>query len=70
MTMKTKATSDLENVEAEKERIDAFLTNTEAKSIEYSGGPTWIGMLLSLPFIALGSYITIRGVRSFLAQFR
>jgi hypothetical protein len=62
------ATSELESVEVEQARIDNFLNNSEAKSIEYSSGPTWIGMLLSLPFIALGGFVTIRGVRIFFAH--
>lgn len=66
--MTNMATSDLESVQAEKERIDEFLANTEATSLEFSGGPTWIGMLVTIPFIALGSFVTIKGVRTFRAK--
>lgn len=59
------ATSDLDSVEAEKERIDNFLNNTEAQSIEYSSGPTWVGMALSIPFMVMGGFITTKGVRVF-----
>ena len=63
------ATSDLASVEAEKERLDIFLSDTASTSLEYSTGPTWIGMLLSLPFIALGAVVTGRGVKAFFAKF-
>lgn len=62
------ATSDLESIEAEKERIDDFLINTEATSVEFSSGPTWVGMLFTLPFIALGAFITVRGIRTGFAK--
>ena len=64
----TLATSELENVEAEQARLDEFLANTEAASLAFTSGPAWIGMLITIPFILLGAYITIRGIRAFLTK--
>ena len=69
MPLSNLATSDRESVAAGQARIDAFLSNTEAKSIEYSSGPAWSGMALTIPFILLGGYVIIRGTRAFLTKF-
>jgi hypothetical protein len=64
------STSDLKGVEAEKERIDNFLNDTEAKLIEFTSGPAWIGMLLSTPFILVGGIITAAGIVALKTGFR
>ncbi|MDX1523120.1 MAG: hypothetical protein R3264_15950 [Anaerolineae bacterium] len=62
------ATSDLESVEAEKERLDEFLNNPAETSLEFNSGPAWLGMLISIPFIVVGGVITGRGIKAILTK--
>ena len=61
--------SDLDSVEADQERIDEFLNDPEFDSLEFTSGPAWFGMLFSLPFALLGGFITVRGIRAFIATY-
>ena len=62
-------TSDLDGVAAEQERVDAFLNDTAAPSLTYSSGPTWMGIILSIPFILMGGFIIfIVGIKDILAS--
>ncbi len=57
------STSDADGVSAEKEQIDAFLVDTTAPSFTTHISPSWTGMLITLPFIALGVLIITFGIR-------
>ena len=60
------STSNLDSVEAEKEQLDYFLADTEAQSLDYNSGPTWLGMGISFIFTIVGGFMTLLGIRSLL----
>ncbi len=60
-------TPDQDSVLVDKQPIDTFLKNSEVESLEYSLGPAWLMMMISVPFALIGGgllYLNIHPIIS------